>query len=108
MQITFLKGYPDFVGKRAQFAGFGSGPSSYSQTTGDVISLPLTNWYIDSIDGAPLSVSGTYFVRAQPAATGPRQSWALHWFVTSTGSEVGAAVNLSAEKIQLGGKIGQY
>jgi hypothetical protein len=108
MLLTLLKGYPDFVGKRATFVGFGTGPTSYSQTTGDVVSLPLPNYYIDAIGGAPLSVSGTYYVRAQPAGTGARQAWTLHWYVTSTNNEVAAAVNLSAEKIQIPGNCGQY
>lgn len=108
MLLTGLKGYPDFVGKRANFVGFGTGPASYSQTTGDVVALPMPGWYIDSIDGAPLSVSGTYYVRPQPAGTGARQAWTLHWYVTATNAEVGAAVNLSAEKIQIGAKVGQY
>ena len=108
MQLTLLKGYPDFVGKRATFVGFGTGPASYSQTTGDVIQFPLTNWYIDAINGSPMTVSGTYFVRPQPAGTGARQAWTLHWFVTSSGNEVGNATNLSAEKLQIGGAVGQY
>jgi hypothetical protein len=108
MQLTLLKGYPDFVGKRAIFVGYGTGPASYSQTTGDVVAFPLTNWYIDSIDSGTMTVSGTYFVRAQPAGVGARQAWTLHWFATSGGAEVSNATNLSAEKLQIGGNVGQY
>ena len=108
MQITFLKGYPDFVGKRATFVGFGNGPASYSQTTGDVVTIPLSNWYIDAVGGGVMSVSGTYFVRSQAAGTGARQAWTLHWYASSGGAEVSNAVNLSAEKLQLSGNIGQY
>lgn len=108
MLLTFLKGYPDFVGKRAIGVGFGTGPASYSQTTGDAVSLPLPNWYIDAIGGSSNSVSGTYYVRPQPAGTGPRQAWVLHWYVTATNAEVANAVNLSAEKVQVSANIGQY
>lgn len=108
MQLTLLKGYPDFVGKRAIFVGYGSGPASYNSTTGDPVAMPLPNWYIDMIDGGANTVSGTYFVRAQPAGTGARQAWALFWYATSNATPVNNATNLSAEKIQIGGKCGQY
>jgi hypothetical protein len=108
MQLTLLKGYPDFVGKRATFVGYGNGPASYSQTTGDPVAVPLPNWYIDAIDGTPNSASGTYFVRAQPAGVGARQAWKLIWYLTASGAQVSNAVNLSAEQIQIGGKCGQY
>ncbi len=101
MLLTLLKGYPDFIGRRSALVGYGAGPSSYNQNTGDQIALPLLNWYIDSVEGTPMSVSGTYFVRAQPSGVGPRQRWSLHWFVTSTGNEVSSLANLSAEQVQL-------
>ncbi len=100
--------YPDFVGRRAIFVGSGTGPASYSQTTGDPVSLSLQNYYIDAIPGGVQSVSGTYWVQPRPAGTGVRQAWSLHWFVTATGAEVAAAVNLSAESVQLGAFVGQF
>jgi hypothetical protein len=119
MQLTLLKGYPDFVGKRATFVGYGSGPASYVQlvqgvapaagTGGDPLTFLLPNYYIDSIDSAGvLTVSGKYFVRAISSGVGARQKWALVWYVTTGGAEVGAGVILSAEQIQIGGKCGQY
>lgn len=110
MQLTGLKGYPDFVGKRATFVGFGSGPASYSATTGDVVTLPMPNWYIDALDcGGTLSVSGNFFVRAwSSTGTGARQSWSLRWFNTSNSTEVSNSTNLSAEKVQIGAFVGQY
>lgn len=119
MQLTLLKGYPDFVGKRATFVGFGNGPASYTQvaaatapaaaTGGDQIILPLPNYYIDSIDSSgQLSVSGTYFVRVITSGVGARQTFRLMWFVTATNAQVAASTNLSAESIQIGGKFGQY
>jgi len=100
--------YPEFVGRRALIVGSATGPSSYSQTTGDVVSLTLLNYYIDAIAGVVQTVSGTYFVRFRPAGTGPRQAWSAHWYVTSSGAEVGNATNLSAESIQVGAFVGQF
>ncbi len=118
MQLTLLKGYPDFIGKRAVFTGYGSGPTSYTQVTagtapaaatgGDSLTIPLPNWYIDAVDSASLTVSGTYYVRPLSTGVGARQKWVLMWFVTATNAQVGAAVNLSAEQIQISGKCGQY
>jgi len=119
MQLTLLRGYPDFVGKRATFVGWGNGPASYVQMTaatapaaatgGDPVSIGRPNYYIDSLDGGgACTVSGTYNVRAVSSGVGPRQTWRLVWYVTASGAQVGAGVNLSAEQIQIGGKCGQY
>jgi len=107
MQVTLLNGYPDLIGKRSSWAGYGNGPTSYSQTVGDMIELPGFQYYIDAVFGG-VSVSGTYFVIAQPSAQGPRGTWYLKWFTSSTGAEVSNAVNLSAEKVQIGGLGGSY
>ena len=100
--------YPEFVGRRGLFVGTAVGPASYSQTTYDPVTLSKTPFYIDAFAGDALTVSGTYFVRFRPAATGTRQSWVAVWFVVSTGAQVAAAVNLSAEKIQVGLFGGQF
>jgi hypothetical protein len=113
MQLTLLKGYPDFVGKRATFVGWGNGPASYNQTTGDVISLPQRNYYIDAVAGGVNSINlttgvmGGFYVRAQSSGVGPRMTWALFWF-TPAGLPVGNGVNLSGEQVQIGGNCGQY
>jgi hypothetical protein len=107
MQLTLLKGYPDFVGKRATFVGFGNGPASYSQTTGDVVKLPMPNYYIDALASGVNSVSGNFFVRAQPSGVGPRMTWALFWYAAA-GTPVGNGTSLAAEQIQIGGFCGQY
>lgn len=107
MNLTLLKGYPDRIGKRQAFAGFGSGPASYV-TGGDPIAIPGFQYYIDAIFGGVLSVSGTYEARPIPSAGGPRSNWKLKYFVVSTGAEVANAVNLSAEVFQVGGLCGNY
>ena len=109
MQVTLLHGYPDLVGKRALFCGYGNGPASYSQTTGDPVTVPQYQFYIDMItSGGVQTVSGTYYAQPRPKAGGVRQTWAMHWFVTSTNAEVANAVNLSAEVLQVAGMGGTY
>lgn len=107
MIINFFNGYPDFIGDRQAFAGSGTGPASYV-TGGDPVTLQNPRRFIDVLFGGNLTLSGTYFVRAVPAAANERTTWKLKWYVTSTGSEVAAAVNLSAETIVLGGFCGQF
>lgn len=77
MQLTFLQGYPDYVGKRFNFAGYGTGPASYDPT-GDPIALPRYNNYIDVVFPAQ-SISGAYSITAVPSGYGSRQTWKLFW-----------------------------
>jgi hypothetical protein len=111
MQITFLKGYPDYVGKRFVFVAYGSGPASYVQVTatggGDPLVLPVYGAYLDFVGGAT-SVSRTYTLRPVPVAVGNRPSYRLQWIVVATGLEVAGGVNLSAESAQIGGFGGVY
>ena len=111
MQLTLLKGYPDYVGKRQIFCGNGVGPKSYVQVTatggGDPIVVPTFQGYIDAIFPA-LSISRTYIVYPVPVAVGPRATWRLKWCTQSSGTEVTAAVDLSGESVQLGGFCGVY
>lgn len=106
MNITFLKGYPDRVGKRETFCGYGIGPTSYSQTTKDPLNFPVFQGYVDFIHSS-ISVSGTYALRWQPSIGGPRATWKATWIVLSTGNEVANAVNLSAETVMVAGLSGK-
>lgn len=111
MQLTLLHGYPDSVGKRQIVCGTGKGPTSYVQVTatagGDPITNPSFQNYLDILFPA-MTVSGTYIVYPMPVAVGARATWRLKWVTASTGAEVGAATNLSAESVQLGGFAGVY
>jgi hypothetical protein len=118
MKLTLFKGYPDYVGKRQIFTGTGAGPSSYTQKTGsgtaaspngggDVIVYPPFQNYIDNVFPA-MSLSGTYLVYAYPVQLGQRQVWALKWVTASTGAEVSASTDLSAENVVLSGFGGVY
>jgi hypothetical protein len=107
MILTLLQGYPDRIGRRFAFVGYGTGPTSYSQTTSDPVTIQGFQNQIDVIHGGQ-SVSGTYTVRAYLSAVGVRPTWKLKWITTSTGVEVSNGTNLSAETVQLGGFGGTY
>ena len=111
MQLTLLHGYPDNIGRRLTFVGYGNGPKSYVQVAtaggGDKVTVPRFQFYIDAIGGG-LTVSKTYYVQPYPSGVGPRQTWALKWVVTATNAEAGAGIDLSAEQVQLAGLGGQY
>ncbi len=77
--------YPEFVGRRGIFVGIGTGPASYSQTTGDPVSLAQVPLYIDAIPGGVMTVSGNYKLSFQPSGTGVRQAWAARWFYAGGG-----------------------
>ena len=100
--------YPEYVGRRGIFVGTATGPASYNTTTFDPVSVALNPYYIDAIPGQVTSVSGNYSVQFHPTGTGTRQTWVAVWFVVSTGAQVANAVNLSAEKIQVGLFGGQF
>jgi hypothetical protein len=100
--------YPDFIGRRQAFVGVATGPTSYSQTTGDPVSLSNTRLYLDAPTGTDLSVSGNYSLSYQPLTTGPRNKWIARWYVASTGAQVANGVNLSAETTVVAGFCGQF
>lgn len=98
------------VGQRKLYCVYGNGPSSYSQTTGDVIRLGPGIYIDDVLDNLRLSVSGNYFVVPQADAGGTtRANWHWHWFTGGTAfTEVNNGVDLSAEVVQftvLGGEF---
>lgn len=115
MQLTLLKGYPDMVGRRRLFVGYGAGPSSYSQTTGDVVVPIGYDTYFDVVDNTPIDPTGNFYALPRPSAVGPRATWSLHWYyaygnsVSGTpGNEVSNSTNLSTYNLQVSGNIGQY
>ena len=78
MQITMNPGYPDLIGRRFAWAGYGNGPASYV-VGGDQVFLPGYNYYIDAVFGPVYSVSGNYQVTPIPSSLGPRGTWKLKW-----------------------------
>lgn len=128
MQLELLSGYPDNIGRRHAWVGFGTGPTSYQQATKDIIFFPRQTFYIDAIIPAlsynpTTGVIGTYIVYGVPAplgplapngvaagvsGVGPRLVWALKWCLASSGAEVANGTNLSGQQVQLAGFGGQY
>jgi hypothetical protein len=114
MQLTYLKGYPDRIGKRFAFCGYGVGPTSYvgGATGGDLIVLPTFDTYVDEIESSGvLSTDGTYIVFFYPSATGNRPSWKARWFAFTTagvGAEAANTTNLSTKNLQVSGLGGVY
>ena len=86
----------------------GKGPTSYSQTTGDLCSNPAAGDYIAWLDGVTTQ-SGNYELLAVPTTAGqiragalsPSASgWKFFWYNASGLTQVAAGTNLSAEIIQ--------
>ncbi|HYR42160.1 MAG TPA: hypothetical protein VER98_03985 [Terriglobia bacterium] len=105
MNLTLFHGYPDRIGKRAAWVGTGNGPASYvgGNAATDPLVINQFQFYIDSVTEGSISVSGTYYVVAQPSVAGVRTAWTLRYFTTATGAEVTNTTNLSAEKFVLSG-----
>lgn len=108
MQLTLLSGYPDLVGRRQDFVGYGTGPASYSQTTGDALQQFQYEGSFDFVEDTPQDPTGTYYAKARPSAVGARATWSLHWFVVATNAEVANGINLSTYSLQVSGKSGLY
>jgi len=98
--------YPDFVGKRAIFTGYGTGPVSSSNTVGDVLSVALPSYYVDAfLDGA--SIDGLYTVIGFPTAITPRSPINLFYY-TKAGAQVTPGTNLSGSTFMISCFVGQY
>lgn len=110
MQLELLRGYPDYVGRRMIFCGWGHGPESYDRHTHD----PLANFafqsYYDVVFPA-VSSSGRFIVYGIAKGVGARLDWALKW-VRASGEDAGEEVedeeDLSEETVQIGGFAGRY
>lgn len=121
MNTSYVLTQPVSYGEIRPAVLVGSGPTSYSQTTGDVIANPAAGDYIYAVMAA-MAKSKNYFVVAFPSATGVGQiraggasasasGWTFKWYnvapATGIGSEVTNATNLSAETVQFGVLVGQ-
>jgi hypothetical protein len=49
MQLTMLTGYPDNVGRRHIWAGYGNGPANYQQAAKDPLAQPRFQFYFDTV-----------------------------------------------------------
>ena len=114
MADTKLPDYPARLGDKQLIVVDHAGPASYTtggETLGNLnaqtgIALQGLSAIDEVVGSGTLSVSGNYWVVAQPTGTGPRQTWKLVWF-TATASvpsftQVTSTTNLSAETVRLG------
>lgn len=109
MQARTSKGYAGglSVGQRQKFTFFGSGPTSYSQTTGDVI-VPPYGVYIDDIYPC-MDTTHTYFLIPYPNAVATtRATWSFKWFTAAGMTEVANATDLSGFSVQFGAFAGEF
>ncbi|PWT93079.1 MAG: hypothetical protein C5B54_02440 [Acidobacteria bacterium] len=110
MQLTLLSGYPDNVGRRHIWCGWGKGPEHYNHITKDPLAAPRFQFYFDSVFPA-VSKSGEYIVYGFAAGVGARLEWKLIWKHFSglqIGQEVTQGHDLSHEEVQLSGFGGQF
>lgn len=109
MQLNLLSAYAGgiYVGQRQQFVYSAIGPASYSQTNGDVVSLP-TGVYLDEIRSA-IDTTGTYMVVFVPSTTNTtRATWTARWYTLAGMTQVANATNLSAIAVQFGAQGGEF
>jgi hypothetical protein len=115
MNLSYVQGQSVEYGELKPVIMTGSGPVSYSQTTGDLASNPAPGDYLAYLDGATTK-SGNYTLVAVPTAVNqfragapsPSQSgWRFIWYNTVGFTQVANATNLSAEVIQVMGLVTQ-
>jgi len=97
-----------YPGSRDVWGGHGAiflnytGPASYDQAGDQIQSVSASagsQTGLRNIDAVivGMTVSGTYYLKAQPTGVGPVKTWNIHWYVSATNAEVAGGVNLSAE-----------
>jgi hypothetical protein len=84
------------IGQREILCIYGTGPSSYSPTTGDLLSLS-PGIYVDTILGETLTVSKNYKIVPFPSAVATtRATWGFKWYYAGSASQgqgvVGAVI----------------
>lgn len=101
MNITFLKGYPDYIGKRFAWAGFGTGPASYNPAVGDPVLFPRYDNYVDAIPSC-MSVSGNYELKFVPSAAGARATWNAYWYYSGREGVTSVVQNVAGSGMTAG------
>jgi len=101
--------YPNITGSRQIIVGTGTGPASYNQTTGDILTVALTNFQIDAVLGPALTPDLKYKAVPAPIAVGKGGGWTLFWYSfsasggagTPTWVPLGSGLSITTEQIQL-------
>jgi hypothetical protein len=95
------------VGQKLLYTLYGSGPASYSQTTGDVLSLPY-GIYLDSVDVC-MDTTHTYLLVPYPSVVGSdRITWSFKWYTAAGMTEVAGLTNLSTFSAQFAARGGNF
>ena len=100
--------YPIHTGNRQVFVGYGNAPGlGYNSTTGDVISVAFTPFFIDAVLGVAVTTDGAYIgIPAPTSGVGNAQTWALFWYTFSfTGTPgwvpLGSSTSIATKQVQL-------
>jgi hypothetical protein len=100
--------YPIHTGNRQVIVGYGNAPAAgYNSTTGDIISVAFTPFFIDAVLGVAVTTDGTYIgIPAPTTGVGNAQTWALFWYTFSfTGTPgwvpLSSAVSIATKQVQL-------
>ena len=102
--------YPLIVGSKDLIVGTGNGPSSYNQTTGDILSVALTGFQIDGVLGPAVTPDLKYIAIPAPITVGKGGGWTLFWYTlssaggggqTATWVPLASASNISTEQVIL-------
>ncbi len=101
--------YPNWIGNRQVYVGTGTGPAVYNQTTGDIISVAFTPFFVDGVLGVAITADLKYIGMPFPVTLGKGGSWALQWFnfIASAGATpawtqlANNSTALASEQIQL-------
>ena len=111
-----LADFPDSFGAHKASVFAHTGPTSYTQMTtgplagGDTVTVAEAGVkFFDAVIPIGLSDSGVYRVEAVAPVGNPSThkqaahatTWRLRWVVVSTGAEVAALFNLSAQTVRL-------
>jgi hypothetical protein len=76
--------YPIHTGNRQVFVGYGNGPASYNQTTGDIVSVSFVPFNIDAVLGLVVTTDGTYIgVPVPVGGVATAATWAIFWYTFS-------------------------
>jgi hypothetical protein len=99
--------YPIHTGNREVYVGYGYGTASYNQTTGDIIAVPFTPFFIDAVLGLAVTTDGTYIGVPVPiGGVAGAATWAIFWYTFSlTGTPgwvpLGSGSSISTKQAQL-------